>query len=90
MSVQVKPRVVTADRDVVIVAAVAGAGIIGMACFDPELITGHHLRRLLLQWECTDGFNVYALYRKSAALPPRTQAFLDFVRESFVASIPTR
>ena len=87
-SVQVKARVVTPDREGLIVAALAGAGIIRMACFDPALVQSQRLQRLLPEWECTDGFNVYALHRKSASLAPRIQAFLAFVRESFDAFDP--
>ena len=88
VSVHVKPRVVTADREGLIVAAVGGAGVMRMACFGPELVTGGRLRRLLTPWECTDGFNVYALHRKTATLAPRIHAFLEFVRESFTAFDP--
>jgi len=87
-SVKVKARVVTPDREGLIVAALGGAGIIRMACFDPSLMQSGRLRRLLPDWECTDGFNVYALHRKSASLAPRIQAFLKFVRESFEAFDP--
>jgi len=87
-SVRVKARVVTPDREGLIVAALAGAGIIRMACFDPALVQGQRLQRLLPEWACTDGFNVYALHRKSASLAPRIQAFLAFVRESFEAFDP--
>ena len=87
-SVQVKARVVTPDREGLIVAALAGAGVIRMACFDPSLVQSGRLRRLLPDWPCTDGFNVYALHRKSASLAPRIQAFLEFVRESFEAFDP--
>jgi len=83
ISVQVKARVVTPDREGLIVAALGGAGIIRMACFDPSLVQSGRLRRLLPGWVCTDGFNVYALHRKSASLAPRIQAFLAFVREAF-------
>ncbi|MFL6696446.1 MAG: LysR substrate-binding domain-containing protein, partial [Vitreoscilla sp.] len=84
-SIQVKARVVTADREGLIVAALGGAGIIRMACFDPSLVQSGRLQRMLRDWECTDGFNVYALHRKSAHQEPRIQAFMEFVRESFDA-----
>jgi DNA-binding transcriptional LysR family regulator len=84
-SVRVKARVVTPDREGLIVAALSGAGVIRMACFDPALVQDGRLRRLLADWECTSGFNVYALHRKSTSLAPRIQAFMSFVRESFKA-----
>ena len=85
---QVKARVVTPDREGLIVAALAGAGIIRMACFDPSVVQTGRLQRLLPDWDCTDGFNVYALHRKSTSLAPRIRAFLAFVRESFEAFDP--
>lgn len=87
-TVRVTPRVVTPDREGLIVAAMGGAGVIRMACFDPALIESGRLRRLLPDWECTDGFNVYALHRRGASVAPRINAFLDFVRESFEAFDP--
>ena len=87
-TVRVRARVTSPDREGLIVAALAGAGIIRMACFDPALISGGRLRRLLPDWECPGGFNVYALHRKSSSLAPRIQAFLEFARESFAAFDP--
>lgn len=87
-SVQVTARVVSPDREGLIVAALAGAGIIRMACFDPALVQSRRLQRLLPGWECAGGFDIHALHRKSASLAPRIQAFLAFVRESFDAFDP--
>lgn len=81
--VRVKPRVVTADREGLIVAALGGAGVIRMACFDPALIESGKLQPLLSGWECTDGFNVYALYRRGASTSPRVQVFLEFLQTCF-------
>jgi DNA-binding transcriptional LysR family regulator len=86
--VRVVPRVTTADREGLIVAALGGAGVIRMSCFDPGLIESGRLRRLLTDWACTEGFNVYALHRRGAAMAPRIQAFLEFVRECFLAFDP--
>src|SRR5207244_2425387 len=44
-TVRVTPRVVTPDREGLIVAAMGGAGVIRMACFDPALIESGRLRR---------------------------------------------
>jgi len=86
--VAVTPRVTTADREGLIVAALGGAGVIRMSCFDPGLIESGRLRRLLPDWACTDSFNVYALHRRGAAMAPRVQAFLAFLRECFLAFDP--
>jgi len=88
LSVQVKSRIVTPDREGLIVAAIGGAGIIRMACFDPALVESGRLRRLLPDWECSEGFNVYALHRRGAGAVPRVRAFLEFVSESFAAFDP--
>ena len=87
-TVRVTPSVVSADREGLIVAAIGGAGLIRMACFDPGLIASDRLQRVLPDWECSDGFNVYALYRRGAQAAPRVQAFLEFVQEAFAAFDP--
>lgn len=86
--VKVTPRLISADREGLIVAAMGGAGLIRMACFDPDLIASGRLQRVLPDWECTAGFNVYALYRRDAMASPRVQAFLEFVQEAFAAFDP--
>lgn len=88
VNVRVTPRVVTPDREGLIVAALSGAGVIRMACFDPSFIETGRLRRLLPGWECTDGFNVYAIYRRGTSVAPRIKAFLEFVQESFESFDP--
>ncbi|MBS0343402.1 MAG: LysR family transcriptional regulator, partial [Proteobacteria bacterium] len=87
-SVKVTPNVISSDREGMVVAAMGGAGLIRLACFDPELISDGRLQRVLPDWECTDGFNVYALYRRGAQSNPRIQAFLDFMHEAFAAFDP--
>ena len=78
----------TPDREGLIDTALAGAGISRMACFDPAPGTRGRRRRPVTDWDCTDGFNVYALHRKGSRLAPRIQAVLEFVRESFDAFDP--
>lgn len=87
-TVKVTPSIVSSDREGLIVAAMSGAGLVRMACFDPALIASGRLHRVLPDWECTDGFNVYVVYRRGAASSPRVQAFLEFVREAFAAFDP--
>jgi LysR family transcriptional regulator, transcriptional activator for dmlA len=86
-SVHVKPAVLSADREALITAAMSGAGLILMACFDPSLAASGQLRRLLLPWRCPDSYHVYALYRR-AAPPPRVAAVLAFIEECFAAFDP--
>ena len=81
--VQVQPALVTPDREGLIVAACAGAGIIYMACFDPALLSSGRLVRLLPDWSCPPSFGIHVLHRRGGASVPRVAAFLRFVREAF-------
>lgn len=87
-AVPITPCVVTGDREGLIVAATAGAGLIFMACFDPALINTRQLQRVLPEWSCGESFNVYVMHRRSAKLAPRVATFLRFVREAFAAFDP--
>lgn len=88
-TVKVTPSIVSSDREGLIVAAINGAGLVRMACFDPDLIRSGRLHRVLPDWECTDGFNVYVVYRRGARSTPRVQAFLEFVKGAFAEFDPT-
>ena len=87
-AIQISPRVVTGDREGLIVAAMAGVGVIYMACFDPAPVHSGQLRRLLPDWSCDESFHVYAMHRRSAKVAPRVSAFLRFTREAFRAFDP--
>lgn len=87
-TVRILPTVVSADREGLIVAAIGGAGLVYMACFDPSLVTTGRLCRLLPGWNAVDSFNIYALYRRSAPSVPRIASFLRFVHEAFAAFDP--
>jgi DNA-binding transcriptional LysR family regulator len=50
---------------------------IGM--FDPVLLASGALVRVLPGWTCPDGPLLYALYRRTAAVPPKISAFVDFL-----------
>ena len=82
------PAVISGDREGLLVAAMAGAGIVYMACFDPSLISTGKLRRLFPGWNAIDSFDIYALYRRTARNVPRVSAFLQFVGEAFAAFDP--
>ena len=86
--VQVTPRVVTDDREGLIAAVLAGAGLMRLGCFDPHLIESGQLRRVLSDWTCPPGFALFAMYRKSARGLPKVSAFLKFVEEAFAAFDP--
>jgi DNA-binding transcriptional LysR family regulator len=86
--IQVTPRVVTDDREGLIAAVLAGAGLMRLGCFDPYLIESGQLRKVLADWTCPPGFSMYAIYRKAAHKPPKITAFLKFVEEAFAAFDP--
>jgi DNA-binding transcriptional LysR family regulator len=86
--VRITPTVLSGDREGLMVAAMEGAGIVYMACFDPSLLSGGKLRRLFPEWGAVDSFGIYALCRRSARNVPRVSAFLQFVREAFAAFDP--
>lgn len=85
---RITPAVISSDREGLIVATTAGAGIIYMACFDPALISTGKLRRLFPDWNSVDSFSIYALYRRNASAVPRISAFLQFVRDAFAVFDP--
>lgn len=87
-TVPVEPILITPDREGLIVAAMAGAGVMYMACFDPALLASGRLVRLLPDWSCPASFNIYALYRRSKIPAPRVSAFVQFAREAFAAFDP--
>jgi DNA-binding transcriptional LysR family regulator len=86
--IKVTPAVVTHDRSGQIAAAVAGAGLMRAGCFDPSLVAMGQLRRVLADWSCPGGFNIYAMFRKSPRMPPKLVAFLEFVADAFAAFDP--
>lgn len=86
--INVAPRVVTYDREGLIAAVLAGAGLMRLGCFDPYLISSGQLHRVLSDWTCPPGFPIFAMYRKTARTPPKVAAFLKFVEEAFAAFDP--
>ena len=86
--INVTPRVVTYDREGLIAAVLAGAGLMRLGCFDPHLIASGQLRRVLADWTCPPGFPIFAMYRKTTRMPPKVAAFLKFVEEAFTAFDP--
>lgn len=86
--IRLVPRVVTYDREGLIAAVLAGAGLMRLGCFDPYLVTSGQLRRVLADWTCPPGFPIFAMYRKAARMPPKVAAFLDFVEEAFATFDP--
>ncbi len=86
--IRIVPRVVTYDREGLIAAVLAGAGLMRVGCFDPALIASGQLRRVLKDWSCPSGPPIFAMYRKTTRMPPKIAAFLAFVEEAFAAFDP--
>jgi DNA-binding transcriptional LysR family regulator len=86
--IKVIPAVATFDREGLIAAVLAGAGLMKLGCFDPGLVASGQLRKVLTDWSCPGGFPIYALYRKTARMSPKLAAFLGFVAEAFAAFDP--
>jgi LysR family transcriptional regulator for bpeEF and oprC len=79
---RVRHHVVTDDREALLVAALAGAGLFRMGMFSPQLLSSGQLVRVLGQWEWTGGPELSMLYRRGARLPRRITAFMDFAVEA--------
>jgi DNA-binding transcriptional LysR family regulator len=86
--VQVTPALFTNDREGMITAAVNGAGVVRIGMFDPTLIASGRLQRVLLDWPCVGGNDIYALYRRSARGSPKVTAFVAFAAEAMNAFDP--
>lgn len=86
--IKLAPAAMTHDRSGLIAAVVGGAGLMRAGCFDPNLVTSGRLRRVLADWTCLGGFNIYAMFRKSSRMPPKLAAFLEFVAQAFAAFDP--
>lgn len=89
-AVRVPAAIVTDDREALITAVTAGAGVMRLGMFDPGLIASGTLVRLLPEWGCPPGPPVYALYRRMPRLPARIGAFLDFVAEALADFDPAQ
>lgn len=87
-TIKVLPALLTNDREGLIEAVLAGAGVIRMGCFNPALVTSGRLRRVMVDWTCPPGFSIYAMYRKSSRMQPKLAAFLEFIAEAFAAFDP--
>ncbi len=86
--VKVPRTLMTDDREGLIAAALAGSGLVRAAMFDPALITSGRLRKVLNDWTCLKAPSLYAIYRKTARMPPKIAAFLEFTAEAFAAFDP--
>ncbi|HYG55485.1 MAG TPA: LysR substrate-binding domain-containing protein [Burkholderiales bacterium] len=86
--VKVRRGMVSDDREGLVEAALAGAGIMRIGMFDPALITSGRLRRLLTDWDCVGAPSMHAFYRRASRSVPKVAAFLRFLEDAFKAFDP--
>lgn len=88
LTVKVPAHLMTDDREGLLAAAMAGAGILRIGLLDPRVVDSGRLVRVLSEWDCPGGPDIHLLYRRSARRDPRVTAFLDFAHEVFAAFDP--
>jgi DNA-binding transcriptional LysR family regulator len=81
--VEVAHHLVTDEREALLAAAVAGAGLFRIGFFSPELLRSGRLVRVLDDWSWPGAPALSLLHRRTARLPRRVAAFVDFVVEAF-------
>jgi DNA-binding transcriptional LysR family regulator len=86
--VKVPGTLVTNDREGLISAAVAGAGLMRVGMFDPALLTSGRLRKVLTDWVCPGGPRLFAVYRKTQRPSTKIAAFLEFLGEAITKFDP--
>jgi DNA-binding transcriptional LysR family regulator len=81
-TVEVGRHLVTDDREALLSAAVADAGLFRIGFFSPALLHGGRLVRVLGDWSWPGGPALSLLYRRSSRLPRRVSVFIDFVADA--------
>ena len=79
---------VTDDREGLVAAALAGAGIMRIGLFDPALIRSGRLKRIFLDWECPGAPSLSAYYRRGSRATPKIAAFLRFIEDALASFDP--
>jgi LysR family transcriptional regulator for bpeEF and oprC len=72
----------TDDREALLVAAEAGAGLFRIGMFTPKLIDSGRLVRVLAEWQWPGGPVLSVVYRKQSPQPLRIAAFIQFLAHS--------
>jgi DNA-binding transcriptional LysR family regulator len=87
-TVKITRGLVTDDREGLVAAALAGAGLMRIGLFDPVLIRSGRLKRILLDWECPGAPSMSAYYRRGSRATPKVATFLRFIEEAFASFDP--
>ncbi|HEX2541396.1 MAG TPA: LysR family transcriptional regulator [Caldimonas sp.] len=86
--VQVAHHLVTDDREALLEAALAGAGVFRIGMFAPHLLSSGRLVRVLADWQWPGGPPFHVLYRRSTNPPRRITAFVEFAVDAVSAFDP--
>lgn len=86
--VEVAHHLVTDDREALLEAALAGAGVFRIGMFAPHLLSSGRLVRVLGEWQWPGGPQFSILYRRSANPPRRITAFIEFATDAVNAFDP--
>lgn len=86
--VDVQRHLVTDDREALIEAAIAGAGVFRVGMFAPHLLASGQLVRLLADWQWPGGPQFSMLYRRTPNPPRRITAFIEFAVATVAAFDP--
>ena len=86
--VQVPHHLVTDDREALLEAALAGAGLFRIGLFPPQWIHSGRLVPVLTPWAWTGAPELTMLYRKARPLPRRVSAFIEFAEATLAAFDP--
>jgi DNA-binding transcriptional LysR family regulator len=87
-TVQVRHHLVTDDREALLTAALASAGVFRIGMFNPALLSTGRLVRVLEAWDWPGGPELSMLYRRTARLPRRIVAFMEFAEDAVRAFDP--
>ncbi|MCA3071128.1 MAG: LysR family transcriptional regulator [Rhodocyclaceae bacterium] len=87
-AVQVGHHLVTDDREALLEAAIAGAGLFRMGMFSPALLSSGRLVRVLEQWQWPGAPALSMLYRRMPRVPRRIAVFMAFAEEAVRAFDP--
>lgn len=88
LTVTVPMNLMTDDREGLLTTALHGGGIVRVGLVNPQHVADGRLVRVLEEWQCPGGPDLYVLYRKSSLDNPRVRAFLEFVDQVFAEFDP--
>ncbi len=83
-SVEIKPRLISEDRDLILQAAIQGAGIVRLTNLTVQPFVAQGLLQPVLEgWEGLDAPPIYLLYHRRARTSARIRTCADFLIDLF-------